>query len=95
MEILKQGQYEPNSVASQVVMLYAGISGLVDDVPVTDVRSFLKGLVDQLAREKKDLAKQLSKEITKEAEEELKKFIAGYRERKGFSSTIEELRIKN
>lgn len=83
MEILKQGQYEPQSVANQVVMLYAGVNGLIDDVPVTDVRTFFKGLLDQMSREKKPLLETLSKEITKEAEVELKQVISEYRERKG------------
>jgi F-type H+-transporting ATPase subunit alpha len=83
MEILKQGQYEPQSVANQVVMLYAGVNGLIDDVPVTDVRTFFKGLLDQMSRDQKPLLEILSKEITKDAETELKSVIAAYRERKG------------
>ena len=86
MEILKQGQYEPLLVSHQVVMLYAGVNGLVDDVPVADIRSFFKGLLDQLSREKKKLLETLGKEITKEAEEELKKAIAAHRERKGLAA---------
>jgi F-type H+-transporting ATPase subunit alpha len=83
LEILKQGQYEPLPVSHQVTMLFCGINGFIDDVPVADVRTFLKGLLEQLTREKKELLKQLSSEITKEAEAELKKVINGYRERKG------------
>ncbi|TSC99855.1 MAG: F-type H+-transporting ATPase subunit alpha [Candidatus Peregrinibacteria bacterium Greene1014_49] len=86
MEILKQGQYDPQSVSHQVVMLYAGVNGLIDDVPVADVRTFFKGLLEQMSREQKPLLETLSKEITKDAEEELKKTIAAYRERKGLSA---------
>ena len=84
LEILKQSQYAPQSVSHQVVMLFAGINGLLDDVPVTDVRTFLKGLLDQCSRDNKKLLEVLSKEITKDAEAELRKIIASYRERKGF-----------
>ncbi|MBI3288393.1 MAG: F0F1 ATP synthase subunit alpha [Elusimicrobia bacterium] len=38
VEILKQGQYVPLSVERQVLSIYAGTNGFVDDVPVKDVR---------------------------------------------------------
>lgn len=39
-EILKQGQYEPMPVEKQVIIIYAGISGLLDDIPVDKVKTF-------------------------------------------------------
>src|SRR5260221_2451863 len=42
VEILKQGQYSPYSVEQQVVAIWLGTSGAVDDVPVSDVRRFEK-----------------------------------------------------
>jgi len=86
MEILKQPQYEPFPVSHQVVMLYSGVNGYLDDVPVTDVRSFLKALLDALSSSQKSLLSTLSKELTKEAEEELKKALRAFRERKGFTN---------
>src|SRR6187401_315271 len=40
VEILKQGQYSPLSVAQQVVIIYAGTNGQLDAVPVADVGRF-------------------------------------------------------
>jgi F-type H+-transporting ATPase subunit alpha len=40
VEILKQGQYTPYAVQEQVVAIWLGTSGTVDDVPVEDVRRF-------------------------------------------------------
>ncbi|MEK7656407.1 MAG: F0F1 ATP synthase subunit alpha, partial [Elusimicrobiota bacterium] len=40
VELLKQDQYEPMTVAEQVCVLFAGISGVLDDVPVSAVRRF-------------------------------------------------------
>src|SRR5579859_2541288 len=40
VEILKQGQYTPYAVEQQVVAIWLGTSGTVDDVPVEDVRRF-------------------------------------------------------
>ncbi len=38
VELLKQGQYVPLSMERQVLSIFAGTNGFVDDVPVKDVR---------------------------------------------------------
>ena len=40
VELLKQDQYVPMPVEKQVVVLYAGANGFIDDVPVEAVRKF-------------------------------------------------------
>jgi F-type H+-transporting ATPase subunit alpha len=40
VEILKQPQYQPMDVASQVLVIWAATGGHLDDVPVEDVRRF-------------------------------------------------------
>ena len=87
-EILKQNQFEPVSVANQVVMLYAGVNAMLDDVPVADVRSFLQSLIEVLKAKHTALLQTLSRELPKEAEEELKKAIMEHRERKGFTQEL-------
>ena len=42
MEILKQGQYGPLDVADQVMIIYAAINEMLDDIPVSDIRAFEK-----------------------------------------------------
>ncbi len=37
VELLKQGQYKPMPVADQVLSIYAGVNGFLDDVPVDKV----------------------------------------------------------
>jgi F-type H+/Na+-transporting ATPase subunit alpha len=44
VELLKQGQYAPLSFAKQILIIYAGTNGFLDDVAVEDVLSFEKGL---------------------------------------------------
>jgi F-type H+-transporting ATPase subunit alpha len=40
VELLKQGQYQPLTVEKQVVIIFAGSQGLLDDLPVDAVRPF-------------------------------------------------------
>ena len=42
MEILKQGQYGPLDVADQVMIIYAASNGMLDDIPVTSVKEFVR-----------------------------------------------------
>ncbi|HZN54553.1 MAG TPA: F0F1 ATP synthase subunit alpha [Candidatus Polarisedimenticolaceae bacterium] len=49
VEVLKQGQYEPVPVERQIVMIYAGTNGFLDDIDVRDVGPFeahLNGYLD-------------------------------------------------
>lgn len=45
VELLKQDQYKPMPVEKQILVLYAGASGALDDLPVTSVRPFEQGLL--------------------------------------------------
>ncbi|GAA1783810.1 F0F1 ATP synthase subunit alpha [Streptomonospora arabica] len=51
MELLKQGQYQPLAMEKEVVSIWAGTTGQIDDVPVEDVRRFEEDFLDYLARE--------------------------------------------
>jgi F-type H+/Na+-transporting ATPase subunit alpha len=47
-ELLKQGQYSPYAVEDQVVSIWAGTNGYLDDVPVEDIRRFEQGFIEHL-----------------------------------------------
>ena len=40
MEILKQGQYQPLPVEKQILIIFAGTNGYLDDLPVEQCRKF-------------------------------------------------------
>jgi len=40
VEILKQGQYSPVPVEKQVLIIYAGTTGVLDDLPLEQIRAF-------------------------------------------------------
>lgn len=77
-EILKQPQYSPLSVSEQVAIIYAGINGYLDDIPLEKVSSFTKGLRDYLKTSKPRYMEIVSNErqLTEEAESLLKEAIA-------------------
>ena len=55
MELLKQGQYAPFPVEDQVVSIWAGTNGFLDDVPVEDVRRFESEFLDHVRHSSKVL----------------------------------------
>ncbi len=54
-QLLKQPQYSPLSVEEQVVVIYAGTKGYLDNVAVNDVSSFERALLDALRTNGKDI----------------------------------------
>jgi F-type H+-transporting ATPase subunit alpha len=56
-ELLKQGQNSPLSVAEQVALIYSGINGLIDDIPVKQVKEFSAKLLSYLATSKPEYSK--------------------------------------
>ena len=58
-ELLKQGQNSPLSVAEQVALIYSGINGLIDDVPVKQVKEFSAKLLSYLAISKPEYSKSI------------------------------------
>ena len=81
-EILKQGQFSPLAVEEQVLVIFAGTSGLVDDVAVADVQRFEKGLIEYVRTRYSSLLVQIAqkKQITDEARADLKRAIGEFKE---------------
>jgi F-type H+-transporting ATPase subunit alpha len=53
-ELLKQSQFSPLNLAEQVAVVYAGVKGLIDDVPVDQVVQFARELREYLKSSKPD-----------------------------------------
>jgi F-type H+-transporting ATPase subunit alpha len=54
VEVLKQGNYTPYPVADQVVSVWAGTTGKLDEIPIGDVRRFEAELLQYLRHHHKD-----------------------------------------
>ncbi|GAA0844989.1 F0F1 ATP synthase subunit alpha [Streptosporangium amethystogenes subsp. fukuiense] len=55
VELLKQPQYSPFPVEQEVVSIWAGTTGELDEVPVEDIRRFEAEFLDYIGREKKGI----------------------------------------
>ena len=55
VELLKQPQYTPFSMEREVVSVWAGTSGGLDDVPLEDIKRFEAEFLDYLARDKSEI----------------------------------------
>ncbi len=85
VEILKQPQYEPMPVENQIMIIYVGESGYLDDLPIQRVKDFESGFypfmrekyaqVPRDIREKKELTQELKKLLDQAAEEFKKNFL--------------------
>jgi len=82
MELLKQEQYQPMPVEEQVVVIYAGIKGYLDDLPIESVRKFEKEFLQFMRDKHQDILKDIveTKDLSKETEEKLIKAIEEFKD---------------
>jgi F-type H+-transporting ATPase subunit alpha len=73
-ELLKQPQYQPASLEDQVAAIFAGTNGIIDDVPVPQVREFERQMLEYLHVQRADLMNRIAetKDLTKDDEEALR-----------------------
>src|SRR3954462_11097246 len=81
VELLKQPQYDPFPVERQVVSVWAGTSGQLDDVPVRDIRKFEREFLDYIAHQHKGIYDEIvsSGKLSDEAIESLEHAIADFK----------------
>jgi len=73
VELLKQPQFSPMSVGEQVISIFAGSSGSLDDVPIEEVSEFTTELLKSLGKDRKELIDEINK--TGKLSDELRKNI--------------------
>jgi F-type H+-transporting ATPase subunit alpha len=70
VELLKQDQYVPLPVEEQILVLFAGTQGYLDDIPVESVKKFEAEFLRFIRDRKEDLKKELAEK--KEIDEDLR-----------------------
>jgi F-type H+-transporting ATPase subunit alpha len=72
VEVLKQGRFEPMSIEDQVIEIFAGTQGFLDDLPVEKARSFLADLCSFVNSQHPDVPKAIREEkVLDERNEEI------------------------
>ena len=95
-EILKQKQYQPVPVEKQVVIIYAGTNGFLDDLPISQCRPFEDELYRTLdlkpgggvlakIRDKKVLDDEIKAELNATLKEFKERFVATHRDKAAVS----------
>src|SRR5690348_13181360 len=89
VELLKQGQYKPMSVADQVLSIYAGVNGFLDDVPVDKVQQFEGDFLHYVQQHHPDLKKEIASigKIDDKVGGRLKEILTTFKHKMGYGTT--------
>jgi F-type H+/Na+-transporting ATPase subunit alpha len=79
-ELLKQPQFSPLKMEEQVVVIYAGVNGYLDPMPVARVRAFEEGLLTLIRSKNADLLEDIRKtgDLSDATAAKLKGVVDGY-----------------
>jgi F-type H+-transporting ATPase subunit alpha len=79
-ELLKQPQFTPLKMEEQVAVIYAGVNGYLDPMPVNRVRAFEEGLLTLLRSKNADILEDIRKtgDLTDATAAKLKGVVDGY-----------------
>jgi len=82
-ELLKQPQYSPLTMEEQVVVIYAGVNGYLDKVPVSDIGRYEKGLLGEARANGNEIldAVRTSGDLSADTEAKLKAMLERYTQR--------------
>ena len=83
-ELLKQNQYSPLTVAEQVITVFSGVRGYLDDIELNKIKSFETEILEKIKNEKNEILNtiQTSGKLDKETEESLIQTIEEYKKNK-------------
>ncbi len=79
-ELLKQPQFSPLKMEEQVCVIYAGVNGYLDPLPVNRVKAFEDGLLTLLRTQHGDLLEAIrsSKDLSDDSGAKLKSVVEGF-----------------
>lgn len=85
-ELLKQAQYQPMAVNEMVPLIFAGVNGLLDSIPVAKIGQWEKDYLSELKTNQKDMVDTIDREgsLSKDLESQLRESITSFN--KSFAS---------
>jgi F-type H+-transporting ATPase subunit alpha len=85
VEILKQNQYSPLSIPKQVMIIYAGTQGYLDELPVTALKKFETGFFQYMENNYADIEREIAEkremgdELIKKLDSAIQSFIKEFK----------------
>jgi len=73
-ELLKQDQYSPMTVAEQVISVFTGVKGYLDDVELGKIKKFEKDILEKVKSEKQEIIDSI--QSTGKLEEDTQKLLS-------------------
>jgi len=83
-ELLKQNQYSPMTVAEQVISVFTGVRGYLDDVDLSKIKEFERGILEKIRNEKSEIISSIESagNLEKDIEESLIQTIQDFKKSK-------------
>tara|TARA_B110001452_G_scaffold212665_1_gene183309 strand:+ start:366 stop:1898 length:1533 start_codon:yes stop_codon:yes gene_type:complete len=83
-ELLKQDQYSPMTVAEQVISVFTGVKGHLDDVELNQIKKFEKDILEKIKLDKPEIIEiiQSTGKLEEETEKSLSEIIDKYKKEK-------------
>ena len=80
-ELLKQDQYSPMAVAEQVISVFTGVKGFLDNIELNKIKKFEKDIIEKIKSEKPEILEsiQSSGKLEEETEKSLIQIIEEYK----------------
>ena len=80
-ELLKQGQYSPLKVEEQVISIFCGVRGYLDNIETSKIKDFESGLLSQIKSGSPDILENINKtgKLDESNETKLKSFIENFK----------------
>jgi len=88
VELLKQGQYKPMPVADQVLSIYAGVNGFLDDVQVDKVQQFEADFIRYVQQNHPELKKEITSiaKIDDKVGSRLQEILTTFKQKMGYGA---------
>ena len=58
-ELLKQDQYSPMTVAEQVISVFTGVKGYLDDIELNKIKPFERDIIEKIKAEKPEIIEEI------------------------------------
>ena len=80
-ELLKQDQYSPMTVAEQVISVFTGVKGFLDDVDLSKIKEFEKNIIEKIKSDKVEIINEIqsSGKLDENTEKILSKIIEDHK----------------